>query len=278
MFSALEPVFHAIYDRLNTQFGETGQCPEFKTFEKGLQLKQEREIDAGLFPWGFLEWGTVGEVSFAWAPRTAEYRITYPLILLTLADQGQQERLIFNPTNRLLRTGETVQADFEDGEVGIFSDTLLISANSIEASAFTELDTNDRIILRPTSGDDITCILARKPIASIRDGISIVEIPLTDITGGMKNQSYTVIVPGNTNLGIGDLVETVGGYLCRHLEAGFLLPDEKPRGLHFSKWTINRIVTPTIAAVRPLLENPFIRAAQIEIDVTIQEKITKNLA
>ena len=110
MFTALEPIFNEIYKILNDEFA-VGTDPVFKTFEKGFQYKQQKIISKEIYPWGFLDWGKPGNVSLVRAPRVFGYRVIFPLVLITYADEGEQETLIYQgnvSTNTNLGIGDLI--------------------------------------------------------------------------------------------------------------------------------------------------------------------------
>ena len=185
MLAGLEPVYNRLYKILYDQFG-AGDQPMFKTFEKGFQYKERKAANKDIYPWAFLSWGRPGRVRLISMPRHFGYVAIYPLILMTWANEGGQDKLIYN----------------EDPP---------------------EMETNP---------------------------------------------------------GIGDLIAKVSTFLWDGYRDGFFAPmiirdpdpEVQPKTISVPQWNVEGAREPSLSYVRPLLINPFIRAAQIDFSIEIHER------
>ena len=98
MFKTIRPIYNKLFTILNDEFSldENSDGGIFKTFQAGLFFRDENVLASHLFPWAFLEFGNIGDVQRYRSPEVYKYELNYPLVLMTFADMGDQDRLVFN--------------------------------------------------------------------------------------------------------------------------------------------------------------------------------------
>jgi len=100
-------------------------------------------------------------------------------------------------TKKLIRTGETSStvSDFDDDEVGIYSNVFRMAADATDAAFFTALGSGDKIILHPESGSDVVLSLSGAPTTGSRNSHATVNVASSDytLTGTIEDDTaYTV--------------------------------------------------------------------------------------
>ena len=127
-------------------------------------------------------------------------------------------------TKKLARTGETsaTVSDFGDAEVGIYSGTFRMAADSTDAAFFTALGSGDKIILHPESGSDVVLSLSGVPTTGSRNSHATVNVASSDytLTGDPieDDTSYTVYAMTSRSEVKGSIFTSDGVFWRRELE------------------------------------------------------------
>ena len=99
IFRTLGPIYDVMFTALRDEFAisENPDNGIFKTCQSGLHFKATSELKPTEFPWAFMEFGSITPVEAERMPQVFRYELTYPMVLMTFADRGNQDRLVFNP-------------------------------------------------------------------------------------------------------------------------------------------------------------------------------------
>lgn len=92
MFKSLDIIYNHLFDILNTDSVFT----YFKTKEKGFFAREDAAANSQLYPWGFIEYPRISGVDAVKFPTVFRYIATFPLVVMTYADRGDVDKLIFN--------------------------------------------------------------------------------------------------------------------------------------------------------------------------------------
>ena len=98
IFRAIRPAYFLIFDVIHTNF-DLKANPDgglFRTTQAGLHFREEDVLASNMFPWAFLELGNVTSTEPRRAPNVFGYEVTFQLVVMTFADLGNQDRLVFN--------------------------------------------------------------------------------------------------------------------------------------------------------------------------------------
>lgn len=94
MYDAIKPVYTKLFEIIDNRFGpvtrgkttierDSNHIEVFKHLDRGWGRLTESNVTATQFPYGSLDWGEISEVKEFRAPHGYEYRLTYPLIIIT---------------------------------------------------------------------------------------------------------------------------------------------------------------------------------------------------
>jgi len=68
----------------------------FKTRQAGFYPRAEEVLAPHLYPWGFIEFGSITPIEVYRAPAVFRYELTIPIVIMTMADRGDPTSLVVN--------------------------------------------------------------------------------------------------------------------------------------------------------------------------------------
>jgi len=92
VFKAIDDIYEQMFTILNDPL----KFSYWKTKQRGFHIREETVLTSNMFPWAFIEWGSVSSVNWFQSPNNFKYVATFPLVIMTFADKADQTALVFN--------------------------------------------------------------------------------------------------------------------------------------------------------------------------------------
>lgn len=94
MYDALKPIYNKLFEIIDNRFGprtrgsqnierDDTHIETFKHLDKGWGRLTQKNTAGTEFPYGALDWGEIGDVTFFRGPNGFTYKLKYPLIIIS---------------------------------------------------------------------------------------------------------------------------------------------------------------------------------------------------